>query len=206
MSRTIDYVITFAVGLTAGAVCAKLYYESKYKALADEEIESVKEAYRDLSEHKAVMEKFAEEKQEDKDDVEENEEIVREYIRPVKPEEPTDYHNFYKNTEKAEVKMAEREFPREEVRPRIITQEEYDETEPGFDKMSCTFYVPDKLIVDDLSREVVEPDIIGEENIEFMLTTNEPIICIRNELISVDMEISRDESSAVEVGDVVWRG
>lgn len=206
MSRTFDYVITFAVGLTAGALCAKMYYEDKYKALAEEEIASVKEAF-----HKDSGK--SSEKPENTSTEDEYEEVIvrSEYSKPTGNTEVTDYHTFYKpkevdDKENMEVKMAEKEFPREESRPRIISQEDYDETELSYDKMSCTFYVPDKIVVDDLSREVVEPDIIGEENIEYLLTSNEKIICVRNDSISVDMEISRDESSVAETGDLVWLG
>lgn len=213
MTKTLDYVITFAIGLTAGVLCAKSYYENKYKTLAEEEIASVKEAFKILEDHKQRMSKIVnEEKTEDDENYEEV--IVRsEYSKSNKAAEVTDYHTFYKTgtpyssrTNDIEVKMAEKEFPREEVRPRIISQEDYDETELSFDKMSCTFYIPDRIVVDDLSREVVEPDLIGEENIEYIFNSSEPIICIRNELISVDMEISKDNSSAVETGDVVWPG
>ena len=36
--------------------------------------------------------------------------------------------------------------------------------------MSCTFYVPDQILVDDLSREVVEQFVIGPENFEYLVT------------------------------------
>lgn len=209
MTKTLDYVITFAIGLTAGVLCAKSYYENKYKTLAEEEIASVKEAFKTLEDHKQRMSKIVhEEKTEDDENYEEL--IVKsEYSKPNKAAEVTDYHTFYKTDtvkEDIEVKMAEKEFPREEVRPRIISQADYDETELSFDKMSCTFYIPDRIVVDDLSREVVEPDLIGEENIEYIFNSSEPIICVRNERIGVDMEISKDNSSAVETGDVVWPG
>lgn len=202
MTKTLDYVITFAVGLTAGVLCAKSYYENKYKTLAEEEIASVKAVFHE-EDHPRKPEKT-------ENDEKYEEVIVKTgYAKPVEAAEVTDYHTFYKTDtvkEDIEVKMAEREFPREEVRPRIISQADYDETELSFDKMSCTFYIPDRIVVDDLSREVVEPDLIGEENIEYLLTTDEPIICVRNERIGVDMEISKDSSSAVETGDVVWQG
>lgn len=202
MTKTLDYVITFAIGLTAGVLCAKSYYENKYKTLAEEEIASVKEAFHEEDRPRKP------EKTEDDENYEEL--IVKsEYSKPNKAAEVTDYHTFYKTDtvkEDIEVKMAEKEFPREEVRPRIISQADYDETELSFDKMSCTFYIPDRIVVDDLSREVVEPDLIGEENIEYIFNSSEPIICVRNERIGVDMEISKDNSSAVETGDVVWPG
>lgn len=202
MTKTLDYVITFAIGLTAGVLCAKSYYENKYKTLAEEEIASVKEAFHEEDRPRKP------EKTEDDENYEEL--IVKsEYSKPNKAAEVTDYHTFYKTDtvkEDIEVKMAEKEFPREEVRPMIISQADYDETELSFDKMSCTFYIPDRIVVDDLSREVVEPDLIGEENIEYIFNSSEPIICVRNERIGVDMEISKDNSSAVETGDVVWPG
>lgn len=202
MSRTTDYIIIFVAGLTAGALCAKFYYEDKYRTLAEEEINSVKEAFKDktLVVHVKDVSKPVEKEEH------QEEEIIREYSAPTEVGTATNYHDFYKGEPILEEKMAMKEFPREETRPRIISQEDYDGTEPDFDKMSCTFYVPDRIIVDDLSREVVEPDVIGEENIEYMIESKEPIICIRNERIAVDMEISRNETSAVETGDVVWRG
>lgn len=209
MSKTLDYVIIFCAGLTAGVLCTKEYWKSTYKTRAEEEIESVKHIY-NVEKAKIVAEAVKKNNQK-KDELSEG------YISsaPLKPrveyaepnEEVVNYGEFYSKEEVSlEEKMARTESPKEFDEPYLISEEEYSDTNIYFDKMSCTFYVPDRVVVDDLSREAVEPEVIGEKNIEYLIQTDEPLIYIRNENLSCDLEISKQESSIEETGDQVWFG
>lgn len=213
MSKTIEYLIIFGVGVAAGILSTKSYFENKYKKIADDEIDSVREVY---SQRKKPINSDISEKNTSK--AEETpkkipnydmESVVYGYSTHSIAEEPTDYHKFYEKDQEEEIleiKMAEKEAPKEEDRPYLITEEEYSETELTFDKMSCTFYVPDQILVDDLSHESVEPYVFGEENTDFLINSKDKFIYIRNEKLGCDLEISKNYNSIEESGDRVWFG
>ena len=202
MSKNFDYFIIFFVGLTAGVLGSREYFKNKYDSWAKEEVDSI------------LRQAFEKKPDDSPKKVETSQKtIIVNDISETKPAVSTDYRTFYSKSgdtlekeKPLEVKMAEKEHPREQDGPYLISEEDYSETELSYDKMSCTFYVPDKIVVDDLSREAVEPSVIGDENIEYLVKTQSKFVYIRNELLSCDLEISRDESSIAESGGVVWRG
>jgi len=215
MSKTINYLFIFVCGVAAGALGAQSYFEKKYKAIADDEIHSVKEVY-------GRRQKTSEtDISEETEKTEESEERILESVPPkdrtipdygysgaFEDGDPTDYRKFYSKKENTgiEVRLAEKEAPKEDDFPYLITEDEFSETELSFDKVSCTFYVPDRVLVDDLSREVIEPYAYGEDNVEYLVQTIEKVVYIRNEKLGCDMEISRDLNSIEENGDTVWYG
>lgn len=203
MTKTFDYLIIFCVGLTAGVLGSREYFKTKYESWARDEVDSV---------IKHAFSKDKNDNSEENSTPDNQKKVVVNDFSEKTDVDATDYRNFYEkkgdiygNKESLEVNMAMKEHPREKDGPYLISEEDYSETELSFDKMSCTFYVPDRLIVDDLSREAVEPDVIGVENIEYLVKTENKFVYIRNELLGCDLEISRDESSVAETGDVVWR-
>ena len=102
--------------------------------------------------------------------------------------------------------MAKNESPTEKQKPYFITEDDYTDSEPGYDKLSCTYYVPDRVLVDDLSREVVEVDTVGEENLDFLARSTNEIMYVRNDNISCDFEVMRSIDSIEDSGAQVWYG
>jgi len=200
-------------GLLLGIFGTKKYWENEYKLRAEEEIASVKAAYR---------------REKDRTDDDDKPKVkvqdLSERVSPVPPvavnlyrgtddEEIVDYGSYYasegeNNTSQVRIMedFAEKEHPREDEPPFLISKEEFDETYPHFDKMSCTFYVPNMTVVDDISREVVDSALIGEENLQYMVEMDENFAYIRNEQISCDMEISRELCSIEELDAPVYFG
>lgn len=215
MSKTINYLFIFVCGVAAGALGAQSYFEKKYKAIADDEIRSVKEVYgrrQKTSETDISEETEKPEKSEERilESVPPKDRTIPDYgySGAFEDGDPTDYRKFYSKKENTgiEVRLAEKEAPKEDDFPYLITEDEFSETELSFDKVSCTFYVPDRVLVDDLSREVIEPYAYGEDNVEYLVQTIEKVVYIRNEKLGCDMEISRDLNSIEENGDTVWYG
>lgn len=213
MSKTVDYVVAFVAGLAAGVLSTQKYWKGYYRQQAEDEIDSVKNALFKRKDDKKVV--TGKEEAPKNDNLKPNSErtlVDFGYSDPSKVSQATDYNKFYEPEEETviehtnlEVEMAKNEAPSEETKPFLISEEDYTETMDSYDKMTCTFYVPDRIVVDDLSREVIEPDVIGEDNIEFLIKTNLEMVYIRNDNISCDMEISKSHDSVVETGDVVWR-
>lgn len=199
MSKTSSTVLIFAAGFAVGVLSARSYFKDVYRQWAEDQIESVHHAFR------MQMDPTHEEKADTSS--------KPNLFSGEKPKESVsnavNYQHFYDETEhkteKLEEQMAIKEFPKEQDEPYIISEVQYSETELSYDKMSCTYYIPDRLVVDDLSREPVEPDVIGEANLEFLMKTSEEFVYIRNDTLGCDLEISRDATSVVETGDVVWR-
>lgn len=219
MSKTIELLVVFSAGLAVGALSTRGYFEKKYRLRADEEIESVKHIYNENLKLR-FKEEEPEKQEKSVDDIPKParmvtnpyEKLVDSNLYSTRVDEKvTDYRKFYEHgsdeavyADKLEEEMAEREAPVEDTKPYLISEEDFSETMSTYDKLSCTFYVTDRIVVDDVSREVIEPDVIGEDNIEFMIKTPQNFIYIRNENISCDMEISKNYDPVVETGDVVW--
>lgn len=212
MNKTIEYLLIFSVGIATGVLSTRGYFEKKYRLRADEEIESVKRVYN--GELKLY---FKDKNPENAPDPEPEKPVMYESTivnngyseRTI--EESTDYRKFYDQSskeaayeDKLEEEMAKKEAPSEETKPYLISDVDYSETMDQYDKLCCTFYVPDRIVVDDISREVIEPDVLGEDNIEYMIKSTQDFIYIRNESIGCDMEISKNYESVAETGDVVW--
>lgn len=219
MNKTIEYLIIFASGILLGALGTQNYFKTKYEEITNEEIESVKKAFGSESNKPSSNLPKKETAKEDTGDHYLSSvppAVVNIYRSEESKDDEVDYHKYYdapEDTERgdnmtrvmmATEEMAEREFPREEYVPELITQEEYDTTEPGFDKMSCTLYVPNMVVVDDTSREVVENDILGEDNIRYLADSGQTMGYIRNESISCDMEIAVLQDSIEDTDAVVY--
>lgn len=209
MNTTLKDLCTLGVGVIAGALICRKYYENKYKTIAEDAIASVKNIYTTPKSEKS--EEIKKEETEKPDSTEVKSPVNDVIYTKVEPNRFTDYKGCWTSKDAPEREMAEKEAPREEdKRPYIITEEMYTDEEPYFEKTSCTFYVPNHVVVDDLSREVVEPGVIGEDNIEYLLKMAQngdfQIIYIRNESISVDMEISIEPISIEDSGAMVWFG
>lgn len=214
MKTTLKCICSFGIGVVAGALICRNFYKNKYETIANEAISSIKESY---SKPKSDSDKPSKDeivKKLERENIE-NDKKAEEAIKMTENRERVDYRGYYGNPvidEKVE-KMAERESPKESDKhpgAYIITEDEYNDGEPYFDKMSCTFYVPNSVVVDDITREVVEPDIIGADNIEVMINlaqnNDSSMIWIRNEDISCDMEISIERMSIEDAGAMVWFG
>lgn len=213
MSKTIEYLLIFSAGVAAGVLGARGYFKEKYETLAKEEIDSVKEVYgrRNLRKSRDISEKKDEKPEKVVETVPPRERMMVDfgYSAASKDADNTDYRKFYEqdtNNVDLEEEMAKKESPKENNTPYLISEDDYSDTEISYDKMSCTFYVPDQVLVDDLSREVVEQYVIGPENFEFLVKTNERMVYIRNDELACDLEISRDQNSIEENGDRVWFG
>lgn len=199
MSRAFDYTLIFVAGFTAGVLSARSYFKNLYMRCAEDQIDSVRQAF--------YMQMGS--KPDEKTGKVGKPEIFKGEKPKENPESNVNYGGYYDKDQhkddKLEDSMAVKEFPKEVDEPYIISEEQYSETEVTYDKLSCTYYIPDRLVVDDLSREPVEPDVIGDANLEYLMKTNEKFVYIRNDTLGCDLEISRDETSVVETGDIVWR-
>ena len=178
MSRTLfNNVIMFAAGAILGSVVTWRFIDTKYKRLAHEEIEEVREYYSQKNSN------HDEEEATDKVDTnrESKDELEK---RPSLHEYASQLKNFGYHDEDKE----EEEYDVE--RPYLISPDEYGDI-CGYDGIELTYYADGVLaeeldIVDDIDGTV------GEDFASHFGTYEDDAVHIRNDALRCDYEILRD--------------
>lgn len=168
----------FAAGVVAGAVAGAYLVKDKVMADAKQEIEEVREYYKEKTEKQEVKEEetVVEEKQEEVK-VEEYQEITKQYTNYNKPIEP----------------IGNYAMPEDE--PYSIDPEEFgDKEEEGWDTMTLTYFA-DGVLVDDVDEVVEHPDVVvGMDNLKiFEEFPDATCVYVRNETWRTDFEILKDD-------------
>ena len=162
----------FGAGALVGAVVAAKAVREKYQQEAEEEIAEMREYYR--------------EKQQETKTEEEKDEPTEEYKEIVKDEGYTNYTQY--NDVKPEEKIDD--DVEDEWTPSIIDPEEFGE-DPSYDTATLTYF-KDGVLADEVD-EVMDPKMVGEENLKIFDEFGARSIYVRNDEHMIDFEIIRDE-------------
>lgn len=178
MSSKLFGLVAFAAGVLAGGFFVKRSLERHYQEIADEEIQSVKKAFR-------VNPK--------KDSVE----LIDERI---------DRLGYSSNSRKAEtarrkeprrntdILKEEPERKREETKvdkPYLISPKEFGELE-DYDTIDLTYY-SDHVLADDMNGIIDDvDDIVGFESLAHFGDYEDDAVFVRNDRLKCDYEILRD--------------
>ena len=162
----------FGAGALVGAVVAAKAVREKYQQEAEEEIAEMREYYR--------------EKQQETKTEEEKDEPTEEYKEIVKDEGYTNYTQY--NDVKPEEKIDD--DVEDEWIPSIIDPEEFGE-DPSYDTATLTYF-KDGVLADEVD-EVMDPKMVGEENLKIFDEFGARSIYVRNDEHMIDFEIIRDE-------------
>lgn len=165
----------FAAGALVGAAVAAKAVREKYQQEAEEEIAEMREYYREKQ-----QETKTEEVKEEKD------ESTEEYKEIVKDEGYTNYTQY--NDVKPEEKIDD--DVEDEWTPSIIDPEEFGE-DPSYDTATLTYF-KDGVLADEVD-EVMDPKMVGEENLKIFDEFGARSIYVRNDEHMIDFEIIRDE-------------
>ena len=165
MNDKLSLSLAFVAGVAAGAFVAWKALENKYKQMADEEVESVKEMFnRKL------------EKQQEEASVEKQNE---------------EYDNMLKDLgyEKSE-KEGEEDMARN-AKVYVIPPESFGEI--GYDTVSLTYYA-DKVLVDCVTNKVITnvDEIVGRGSLETFGEYEDDSVFVRNDELKKDYEILLD--------------
>ena len=174
MNQKITNVIIFAAGLAIGSVVSWKILESKYKKIAQEEIDSVKEVF----------------SKKQKNPVEKTEETVQNIPR-VDKETVIEYEKIVNNTgySKTEDKKGGNVMV---DRPYVITPNEFGEFY-DYDTESLTYYA-DGVVADDFNNVIDDIDnIIGEDSLNHFGEYEDDSVFVRNDALRTDYEILMDE-------------
>lgn len=175
-----EEVVIFASGVAIGVFCSWRYFKDKYEKIANDEIESVKRSF-----GKNTVKK--EEKTEEKSG------LYRDKLPETLYEKVNTHLESYDTVSKDNplvTKMAENEAPSEATAPYIITEDQYADIEPFFDKITLRYQVENGELYDDMSDKYIDPEsTIGSKNLGIFAASRESVMYVRDEGTSIDYEV-----------------
>jgi len=209
----LNSVIIFTFGVAAGGLAATLFwrekYRQKYKKEAEEKNASMLEYVNRLreSEGKKAQTQYSEAS-------ETNEPTETENVnRRNNPRVRVNYSDIYSQMNKAEEKLAECEYPKEDEetgderqvkeqkmkndkyeKPRIIKALEFENQYTWFDKVTLLYYTEDQVLVTADDNEPVDDveRLIGDALDKYGFRNNdEKVIYVRNFSRGTDYEIAK---------------
>lgn len=183
-------ILVFTAGLICGGVGAYIAAKSQYERILKDEIDSVKETYKN---RQPLVVKEVEEEH-DEDTTEENndesqvtEQDKKDYNSILKESGYVNYTKYMNGEEENKETMV---YDKNDI-PYVIEPEEFGED--GFDTQTLTYYA-DGVLVDDLDDVVEDPDVVvGLENLKIFEEFGASSVTVRNDIFKVDYEIIKDD-------------
>ena len=186
-------LLCFVAGATIGSFVTWKLIEKKYKDLADEEIESVKETFKNRKQikinDKETSEKFITKYKDSKDKIED---IVsnEKYNIENKEEIDDDEYNYTIDVNEGV------EF----VNPHIITPEEFGEYNEY--KIKTLIYYADNVLTDEDDNPITSlemEEMIGIDSLDHFGEYEDDSVYVRDENNEIDYEILRSEKMFSEI-------
>ncbi len=184
MNKAITFIFGAAVGAAAASFITYKLVDEKYKKIADEEIESVKELYKNKLNKLSVLNEPVEVK---KINIPEEYADVVEDLGYSNKEDEKNYEIFVEPGD-------------ETVAPYVIHPDEYGEVY-DYDKYSWTYYA-DGVITDDAGEIVVDLDNMIGDALDHFGEYEDDSVHVRNENIGCDIEILRYDKPFGEINGV----
>lgn len=180
MENTIKSIVIFAIGASAGAIVTWKLVKEKYKKIAQEEIDSVKEVY---STKKTKIKEPSVDKK-----------AVKDYSKLT-----TDLG--YTSTETKKEVKEEKSLNK----PYIISPDEFGENE--YDIVSLNYYA-DGVLADDF--DVIIDDVestVGYDSLTHFGEYEDDSVFVRNDELKIDYEILKDTRKSEEAfGNQLYPG
>lgn len=172
MKNTLSNIFIFAAGAAIGSIITWKVVEEKYKQIAQEEIDSVKEVFS---------------RRTHKDESEPVEETAS--ISPAEKEEYNDIASKYDSTQKE--KGGSEYMKNDLVSPYVISPDEFGEND-DYDTVSLTYYT-DGVLADDDFEEIEDIEgTVGLDSLETFGEYEEDSVFVRNDENKTDYEILMD--------------
>lgn len=188
MSRNLANLFIFALGAVAGSLATFKYAEKKYAARASEEIESVKEAFRNSG---GSLLQYDEDNDNRKSTVDEKTTDIQEKVKRAGErfiqEQEKEMSNYEKLVKKNEY------INREPDEPRVISPDEFGEEE-DYTQISLTLYA-DGVLVDDNNDEMGENEInrtIGPYALDHLGDYEDDCVHVCNDRLEAYYEVLTD--------------
>lgn len=179
MRNTLSNIVIFAAGAAVGSFVTWKIIEEKYRKIAQEEIDSVKEMY---------AKKHQDERTDSNDPVE-NTEAVNETVEDT---ESNVYKDIVENYTSNEIEKGGSESMEELIK--VIPPEEVGDI-PDYDVITLYYYA-DGVLVDENDEEVVDPhEIIGKDALTSFGDYEEDAVFVQNDDRKCYYEILQDVRS-----------
>ena len=202
MNSTLKGVLIFVLGAAAGSLATWKLIEKKYKDIAQEEIDSVKDTFSKMkkNEYPDKLEDYPDfeefDDSDESDDVEEEPKSEQKIDRNNKPDiveyakilSETGYTNYAERQDKKEKKGVE---PVEDERPYVISPDEFGEKD-GYENVTLTYYA-DGVLTDYFDNVISNVDeVVGFDSLDHFGEYEDDVVFVRNEKMETDYEILRD--------------
>lgn len=183
-------LLIFTAGIAVGATAAWKLLRDRYALLAQEEIDSVKEALSRKEQEELPMD---EEEAKQKAMAAKEKPDITEYVSKVKDMGYVDYSDISKN------KNDNTEEDSQTVdKPYVITPDEFDEYD-DYDTIELTYY-SDQVLADE-NNEIVDDveDIVGFESLNHFGEYEDDSVFVRNDRLKCDYQILLDSRKYSDV-------
>lgn len=172
MNNKLVGILSFAVGGAVGFAAANKLMKDKYEQLVQDEIDSVKAAFR------------------------------KEHPLPEKKErpKPTEKERKAYSEYTAKLGYTEEKKPAPVQEPHIISPEEFGDQDE-YDEISLTYYA-DGTVTDDNDRAMSEDEVeetIGKESLTHFGEYEDDSVFVRNDRLKADYEVLMDQRSYADV-------
>ena len=191
MKDTLNKAIIFAAGAAIGSAVTWKLVKNKYEQIAQEEIDSVKEAF------------FRREQELITPDNDESmshaEEVVEEFETGLKNTKPPlkEYAETLRKQGYVDYTDYEKEEDVDMMKPVVIAPEEFGEDET-YDTISLTYFA-DNYLTDDRNLLVDVEKTVGKESLTHFGEFEDDSVFVRNDELKVYYEILLDERSYVDL-------
>lgn len=203
MNNTLSKILVFAAGATIGSVVTWKLVKTKYEQIAQDEIESVKEAYYERiqrldtvnglkqaldAKEKEVREKGQGEDWVDPEELPFGEEEDREAYRNLVRE--TGYTGESNNNQNGEEETSMRD---DMVKPYVITPQEFGDCD--YETVTLNYYEGDSALTDVYGDPIDDDDVVdmvGDDFAEHYGEYEQDTVYVRNENEETDYEILRN--------------
>lgn len=187
MKKSLMSILAFAAGGVVGFVAADRMMKQKYEQIVQDEVESIKAAFR--------KEPSASEKESGPAAAEASESEPK-----AEDDKPTEQEREQYRKAVAELGYTKEEKPPVTIKPRVITPDEFGCLD-AYEQISLTYYADGTVADDDdraMSKETIE-ETIGRESLRHFGEYEEDSVFVRNDRLKVDYEILLDARTYGEV-------
>lgn len=173
MNNKVMCALAFVVGAATGSVVTWKIVETKYKRIAQEEIDSVKETFTVRRTETGIV------------DIEDCDLEVEGSVSEI-----VDYNKVLNNTNYGDISN-EKEGEEDMCKPYVISPEEFDEHD-DYQTSSLTYYA-DGVLEDDFGEVIEDVDaLVGRESLTHFGEYEDDSVYVRNDELKIDYEILLD--------------
>ena len=187
MNKTATAFISFVLGAAAGSAATWYLLKDKYAAIANEEIQEVRDYYKGKYEPEAMQSDSPQTKTEE----------IKASIDKLVMNKISEQHDYTAYSKPNDKKDESETNDGDSEKPYIITPEEFDTIE-DYELCELTFF-KDQIIADN-DLEIVEDldDVIGFESLNHFGEYADDAIYVRNDKRQCDYEVLLDERTYAE--------